>query len=151
MVRSLAPDVPPAIVLVFALVMLGLFDSRLEMRHGARAPAVRWLAMASLAPVMAFGTAQATRVALDARGLTGLRGIGTLDLYSPWLVGCAVAPVLAWLALGRQQGPAPKGLRWFAWVFWAGVGLIMTFTIYRSQSRTTPDDYLTAQPVILPP
>ena len=148
MARRLATDVPPAIVLVFALVMVGLFDSRLEMRHGARAPAVRWLAMASLAPVVAFGTAQATRVALDAQGLTGLRGIGTLDLYSPWLIGCAFAPVLAWLALGRWHGHGPNALRWIAWTLWVGAGVVLLFTIHRSQSRTTPDDYLSSQPVI---
>lgn len=148
MLGRLATDVPPSIVLVFALVMLGLFDSRLEMRHGARAPAVRWLAMASLAPVVAFGTAQATWVALDAQGLTGLRGIGTLDLFSPWLVGCAFAPVLAWLALGRWHGRAPNALRWLVWPLWVGAGGVLLFTIHRGQSRTTPDDYLSSQPVI---
>jgi hypothetical protein len=146
--RRLATDVPPAIVLVFGLVMLGLFDSRLEMRHGARAPAVRWLAMASLAPVVAFGTAQATRVALDSQGLTGLRGIGTLNLYSPWLIGCAFAPVLAWLALGRWHGRGPNALRWVAWALWAWAGVVLLLTIHRGQSRTTPDDYLASQPVI---
>ncbi len=147
-VLRLAPDVPPAIVLVFALVLLGLFDSRLAMRHGARAPAVRWLAMASLAPVVAFGTAHATRIALDAEGLSGLRAIGTLDLLSPWLFGCAVAPILAWLALGRWQGHVPNALRWMAWAFWVCAGVVLLLTTLRSRSRTTPDDYLSSHPVI---